>query len=54
MKVLIEMMGPGGLLDSVTFDVDGETDDLISEHVRDMADTTTWAIGDTLSITEVA
>lgn len=54
MKVIIEMHGPGGLLDSVTIDVDDETDDRISEHVRDLADTTTWAVGDTLTIKEVA
>lgn len=54
MKVKIVMTGPGGELDSVVLEnISDETDDRITEHVRDMADTTTWAIGDTLSIIEV-
>ena len=54
MNVKITMTGPGGELDSIILEnIDGETDDRISEHVRDMADTTTWAVGDTLTITEV-
>lgn len=54
MRVKIVMSGPGGELDSIILGgIEGETDDRISEHVRDMADTTTWAVGDTLTITEI-
>ena len=55
MKVKITMTGSGGVeLDSVVLEnINNQTDERISEHVRDMADTETWAIGDTLTITEI-
>jgi hypothetical protein len=53
MNVKITMTGPGGELDSVTLEnITDETDSRISEAVADMAAGTTWAVGDTLTITE--
>lgn len=54
MNVEIKMMGPGGELDSVVLhDIEDETDDRISEAVADMAATSTWSVGDTLTIREI-
>ncbi len=54
MKIKITMTGPGGELDSVTLEgIKDETDPRIGEVVSDMANGTTWAVGDTLTITEV-
>ena len=54
MKVKITLLGPGGELDSIVLDdIDGETDDRISEHVAYMASSDTLAVGDTITITEV-
>lgn len=52
MKVRIKLDGPGGELNSVVIEVDGETDDKISEAVIDIANET-LAVGDTITITEV-
>lgn len=53
MNVKITMTGPGGELDSIVLEnIDGETDDRISAAVADMASSVTWAVGDTLTITE--
>ena len=55
MNVKITMMGPGGELDSVVLEnINDETDDRISESVRDMTHSSIWAVGDTLTITEIA
>ncbi len=53
MIVKIVMTGPGGELDSETlYDIEGETDDRISAAVVAMANGTTWAVGDTLTIVQ--
>lgn len=53
MKVQIQMIGPGGILDEVVITADDETDARISEAVAALARGVTWAVGDTLTITEL-
>ncbi len=54
MKVKITLTGPGGELDSVLLNnLDGETDDRISEAVAKLATSDTLAVGDTITITEI-
>lgn len=56
MNVKITMMGPDGKLDSFVLnhiDIDSETDDRLSEAVAVFAASVTWAVGDTLTITEL-
>jgi len=52
MKAKITLIGPGGILDVATFDIDDETDDRISNAVEELAARNTLAIGDTITITE--
>lgn len=53
MNVKITMTGPGGELDSVVLEnITDETDPRIGDAVIVMARGTTWAVGDTLTITE--
>ena len=54
MDVKITMTGPGGELDSIVLEnIDDECDERIGAVVADMAANTVWAVGDTLTITEV-
>lgn len=51
MNVKITIASPSGEFESVIIEgITDESDERISEHVRDLADTTTWAVGDILTI----
>ena len=53
MNVKVTLTGPGGELNSVVLNnLDGETDDRISEAVVKIA-ADTLAVGDTITITEI-
>lgn len=53
MKVRLQITTDYAILETVVITVADETDARISQVIADLAISETWAVGDTLTITEV-